>query len=98
MPKRRKVLPPLTPRAKEVVTLVVNAAALGTHDDDAEVGAIAAQLGTSLGRLAPTLRKLEAQGYVTIKNDFVYPTLAAFQKLNPEASEAEVRAVLRTLR
>jgi DNA-binding IclR family transcriptional regulator len=91
-------LPPLTPRAREVVNLVVNSVALGVHDNDAEVGAIAAQLGMSPARLASMLRKLEDQGYVTIKNDFVYPTVTALRWQNPTLSEQEAKHVLRSLR
>src|SRR5436190_24105956 len=48
MPKKKsKRLPPLTPRAREVVNFVINAVALGTHDDDAEIGVIAERLGTT---------------------------------------------------
>src|SRR5436853_1384335 len=50
MPKR-KSLPPLTPRAVQIVNLVVNSVALGTHDNDAEIGVIARQLGMAPKRL-----------------------------------------------
>jgi DNA-binding IclR family transcriptional regulator len=90
--------PPLTPRAKQVVNFVVNSVALGTHDDDAEVGAIAKELGTSPGRLETILRKLTEQGYVTVKGDFVYPTAAALKAQQPSITEREVRAILRDLR
>jgi len=54
MPKRKpkpKALPPLTPRARRVVNHIVNAVALGTDADDCELGAVAAALGTTPGRL-----------------------------------------------
>jgi DNA-binding IclR family transcriptional regulator len=98
MPKRKAALPPLTPRAREVVNYVVNAVALGTHDNDAEVGAMAKKLGTTPGRLATILRKLEEQGYLTVKNDFVYPTVAALRWQNPELSEQEAKRIINRLR
>ena len=98
MAKRRKTLPPLTPRAREVVNFVVNAVALGTHDNDAELGAMAERLGTTPSRLASLVRKLQQQGYLTVKNDFVYPTVAALRWQNPSLSEAEAQRLLRRLR
>jgi hypothetical protein len=38
---RSKRRPTLTPRAHEIVTWVINTVALGTHDNDAEIGAMA---------------------------------------------------------
>lgn len=88
----------LTPRARQVLTLVVNAVALGRHDDDAEIEAIAKTIGTPAGRLTLIVRKLEEQGYVTTKRDFVYPTVAGLRWQNPAVTEQEARAVLRKLR
>ena len=52
MAKRKtKSLPPLTPRAKEIVTFVVNTVALSTHDDEAEIGAVAKTIGMAPNRL-----------------------------------------------
>src|SRR3954464_8235092 len=98
MAKRKSRLPPLTPRAREMVTYVVNAVALGTHDNDAELGAMAKKLGTTPGRLLPIVRKLQEQGWLTTKNDFVYPTVAALRWQNPSLSEREAMGVLRKLR
>ena len=98
MAKRKRSLPPLTPRAREVVTYIVNAVALGTHDNDAEIGAMAKKLGATAGRLQPIVHKLAEQGWLTVKNDFVYPTVAALQWQNPSLSESEAKAVLRKLR
>ena len=97
MPKRKR-LPPLTPRAVQVVNLVVNSGALGSHDNDAEVGAMAKQLGTTPARLQAILRKLEEQGWLTVKSDFVYPTVEALQWQNPDLDEREARKVLRSLK
>jgi hypothetical protein len=95
---KRKPLPPLTPRAREIVTYVVNAVALGAHDDDAEVGAIAEALKTTPARLAAIARKLEEQGWLTVKHDFLYPTVEALRWQNPELSETEAKKVLKKLR
>jgi hypothetical protein len=95
---KRKSLPPLTPKAREVVQFVVNAVALGTHDDDGEVGAIAKALETTPARLLTLARKLEEQGWLTVKNDFLYPTVEALRWQNPDLSEAEAKKVLKQLR
>jgi DNA-binding MarR family transcriptional regulator len=95
---KRKSLPALTPRAKQVVNLIINAVALGTHDNDAEVGTMAKQLGMTPGRLQSVVRKLEEQGWLTIRNDFVYPTAAAFRWQNPELTDRDAAKVLRGLR
>src|SRR5687767_13411234 len=95
---RSKRLPPLTPRAKQLVTLVVNAVALGNHDDDAEVGALAEQMETTPARLAVIVRKLQEQGYVEDKGGFIYPTVAALQVQQPSLSDLEAKSVLRKLR
>jgi hypothetical protein len=52
----------LTPRAREVLQLVVNSVALGTHDDDAEVGALAKTIGTTPGRLQSVLHYMTCDG------------------------------------
>src|SRR5262245_23966752 len=88
----------LTPRAREVLQLVVNSVALGTHDDDAEIGALAKTIGTTPGRLQSVLKKLVQQGLVTINRDFVYPTVAGLRWQNPKVSEREAKAVLKKLR
>ena len=99
MAKRRtKGLPALTPRAREVVTAVVNAVALGVHDDEGEFGALARQLGTTAGRLTTIVNKLEGQGWVTVKNDFVYPTVEALRWQNPQLDEREAAKILRRLK
>jgi DNA-binding IclR family transcriptional regulator len=93
---KRKTLPPLTPRAVEIVNLVVNSVALGTHDNDAEIGAIAKQLSMAPQRLQTMLHKLEEQGWLTVKNDFAYPTVAALRWQDPELSEAAATKILRS--
>jgi DNA-binding IclR family transcriptional regulator len=97
MPKRKR-LPALTPRPRQILDFVLNSVALGTHDNEGEIGAIAKQLGMTEKRLRTTVEKMEEQGYVTLKNDFVYPTVAAILHQNPSMSENEAKAVLRRLR
>ena len=88
----------LTPRAKQVLNFVINAVALGTHDDDGEVGSVAEGIGTTPRGLQPVLRKLVDFGFVEIRRDFVYPTLAALRWQNPAMTEREAKAILRKLR
>ena len=78
MPKPKR-LPPLTPRARQVVNLVVNAVALGSHDNEAEIGAMAEQLNMKQARLQTFLSKLQEQGWLTVKRDFIYPTIEALR-------------------
>ena len=96
--RKHRELPALTPRAKEIVNHVINTVALGTHDNEGEIGAIGERLEMSPARLQTLISKLAEQGYLTLKRGFVYPTVAALQWQNPELSEAEAAAVLRRLR
>ena len=59
---------------------------------------MARQLGTTPARLQAILRKLEEQGWLTVKSDFVYPTVEALQWQNPDLDEREARQVLRSLK
>ena len=97
MPRKKQLLP-LTPRGREIVNLAVNSVALGTHDNDAEVGAVAKQLAMSPARLQTLLKKLEEQGWVTVNHDFVYPTPAALRWQNPDMSENEAARIVRSLK
>jgi DNA-binding IclR family transcriptional regulator len=97
MPKSKR-LQPLTPRAREIVNLVINCVALGTHDNDGEIGVMAKQLDMTPARLQMLLAKLQEQGWLIVKRDFVYPTVEALRWQNPELSEGEARKVLRSLR
>jgi DNA-binding IclR family transcriptional regulator len=96
--RKHRGLPALTPRAKEIVNHVINTVALGTHDNEGELGAIAERLEFSPARLQTLVNTLSEQGYVTLKRDFVYPTVAALRWQNPELSEAEAAAVLKRVR
>jgi Mn-dependent DtxR family transcriptional regulator len=88
----------LTPRGHEIVTFVINTVALGTHDNDAEIGAMAAELKTKQSSLERMLHKLEDQGWVTVKHGFVYPTPAAIRWQNPDLSENAADKLVRSLK
>jgi DNA-binding IclR family transcriptional regulator len=94
-------LPSLTTRSQQIMSLVLNAVAFGTHADIGNVDSLAQKLGTTPGRLRPTLRKLVDQGYLTIEGkvaENVYPTVAALRWQNPKLSEREATAILRGLK
>ena len=98
MPKRQ--LPRLTKRGRELVSYVLNSVAFGTHGDDAELEAMAKKFGTTAGRLRPTLRRLAAQGWLTIEGrlaEFVYPTVAAIRAINPNIDKTAAEKTLRRL-
>lgn len=96
MPERKpQSLPRLTPRAREVVTLVINSAALGTHLTDGQLGAVADKLGMTRGRLQAMLRRLE--GWLTVENGFLIPTLAALRWQDPSMKDSEAAALQRKL-
>ena len=61
------MLPPLTPRRRELVAYILNSVAFGTHDDECELEAMAKKLGMQPGQLRAALSKLANQGYVTIE-------------------------------
>jgi hypothetical protein len=94
MPRRKiRELPPLTPRAREVVTFVVNAVALGSQDNDGEIGVIVEKLGTTPGRLEVILRRLES--WLAVESGFVYATVAALRWQSPAMNEMDAKAILR---
>jgi hypothetical protein len=95
---RRKKLPPLTPRTRQLVNYVVNAVALGTHDNDAEIGAVAEAIEMSPTRLTTVAKKLQDQGWLRIKGDFLYPTVDALRWQEPDLSENQARNLLRQLK
>ena len=97
MPTKKR-LPPLTPRGHEIVTFVINSVAFGTHDDEAEIGAMAKTLGVKPANLVRMAGKLQEQGWLTLKNEFVYPTTAALRWQNPELTENAAGKLLRSLR
>lgn len=94
-------LPKLSPRGAQIMSLLLNAVAFGTHGDVGNVDSLAEKLGTTAGRLRPLIRKLAEQGYVTTKGSIaenVFPTVAALRWQNSKLSEREAKAILRRLR
>jgi DNA-binding FadR family transcriptional regulator len=80
---------------------VVNAVAFQSHGDVGELDTLAKDLGTTGPRLRPMLRKLQAQGWITLEEKsltFVYPTAAALQWVNPDLSQIQAAAVVRRLK
>jgi hypothetical protein len=71
---------------------------LGTPDNGAEVETMAKQLGTSPARRGAFLRNLERQAWLTVKNDFAYPTIDALRWQNPEMDERKALRLLKSLR
>ena len=94
---KTKRLPALTPRARQIVNFVINAVALGTHSNDAEIGAVAKAIDMSPARLETIARKLQDQGWLTITNDFLYPTAGALRWQNPELTEQQAKRILAKL-
>jgi hypothetical protein len=88
-------LRPLTPRAREVVTLVINSAALGSFETDGQLGAVADKIGMTRGRLQALLRRLD--GWLAVKNGYLVPTVAALRWQNPAMVEREAAALHRRL-
>jgi hypothetical protein len=96
-----KRLKPITARGKQIVAYVLTAAGLETCGDDCELETMAKKLGTTGGRLMPTLRKLEAAGWLGIDEGsltFVYPTVAAIRRQSKHFSERQAAAIVRKLR
>jgi len=90
-------LPPPTPRGQQIISLVLNAVAFGTHGDVGNVDSLAEKLGTAPGRLRPMLRKLVNQGYLTVVGEVaenVYPTVAALRRQDPKLTDREAKAIL----
>jgi Mn-dependent DtxR family transcriptional regulator len=97
MPKTKQ-LPTLTPRGHEIVSFVINTVALGTHDNEAEIGAMAKTMGLKPASVQRMVTKLQEQGWVTVKSDFVYSTAAALRWQNPDLSESAASKLLRSVR
>jgi len=96
MPKKMpRGLPPLTPRPREIVTLVINAAALGSYATDGQLGAVADNIGMTRGRLRGMLPRLE--GWLTVENGFLVPTVAALRSQDPAMKEPAALALRRKL-
>jgi hypothetical protein len=92
--------PALTPRGREIVSFMLNTIAFQTHDDDGELETMAGKLGTTAAHLRPMLRKLEAQGWLSVEGtsiEFVYPTIQALRWQNPALSDKAAEAIVRKL-
>ena len=102
MPRRKtRTLPSLTERGRQIVSHLVNAVAFQTHGDQGELDTLAQALGTTGPRLRPMLRKLQAQGWLTLEEKsltFVYPTAAALRWVNPDLTPPEAEKVLGRLK
>ena len=55
-------------------------------------------LGTKPSALQRMVAKLQEQGWLNAKNDFVYPTPAALRWQNPDMSESAAAKLVRALR
>ena len=96
-----KRLKPISARGKQIVAYVLTAAGLETCGDDCELETMAKKLGTTGGRLLPTLRKLEAASWLGIDEGsltFVYPTVAAIRRQDDRYSVRQATAIVRKLR
>jgi hypothetical protein len=92
-------LPALTARGQQIMSLVLNAVAFGTHANVGNVDSLAEQLKTTSGRLRPILRKHVDQGYLTIKGKIgenFLPTVDALRWQDPKLSEREAICRLST--
>src|SRR4051812_1133414 len=90
-------LPPLTDIQQQVVTYVINSVAFDNYGDCCSVDTVAEKLKRTANRFMPTLRKLVEKGYLTIQGEtlpWVYPTVAALRKQDPNLSEAEAEKIL----
>jgi hypothetical protein len=90
-------LSPLTRRGQQIMSVVLNAVAFGTHADTGNVDSLAEKLSTTSGRLRPILRRLAEQGYLTIEGSVaenVYPTVAALRWQTPKLSEREAKRIV----
>ena len=98
MPRRKShSLPALTERGRQIISHLVNAVAFKVHGDQGELETLAQALGTTGPRLRPMLRKLQAQGWLTLEEKsltFAYPTAAALRWVDPELTPAEANKLL----
>jgi hypothetical protein len=89
----------LTPRGRELIAYVLNAAALGAHSERCDLETMAADVGLTPARLRTTLGKLSEAGYVTVEGiaEYVYPTVKAIKRVNPSFGAGEAEAFVRRL-
>lgn len=100
MAKRKGKLGPLTPRGRGILAFVFNSIAFKSHDQNCDVESLAAQLETKPGTLRAMLAKMADEGYVTVEGsaEYVYPTVAAFLKQQPELTEKAATSILKRVR
>jgi len=94
-------LPPLTGIQRRVLAHVMTSIAFENYGDCCTLEALAEEFKRSPNRFLPTLRKLEAKGYLRIEGETypqAYPTAAALRKQNPHLSEKEVQRILERIR
>ena len=94
-------LPPLTPAEAAVLSHVLNSIAFHNYSECCAVEEMAKALGRTPGRLTPTLKKLEAKGYLSLEGTIfpaVYPTVEAVRKQDPSMSAEQAERLLAKLR
>lgn len=94
-------LPALKGRSAQIVTHLLNAIAFNEFDAKASVEALAEELDTTPGRLAPTLRRLEQAGYVIVEGEllpYVYPTVAMLRHQDPRMSPNQAEQLVERLK
>src|SRR4051812_43719712 len=96
MANRKGKLGPLTPRGREILACVFNSIAFSSHDDNCNVESLAGRLGMKPGTLRRTHAKMTNAGYVTVEGnaEYVYPTIPAFLKQQPELTEKAATSIL----
>jgi hypothetical protein len=98
---RAKRLPPLTEIQQQVMAYVLTSIALQHYDECCSVDRIAAELERHSDRFMPTLRKLEAKGYVTIEGEtypLIYPTVEALRQQDRRLTKAQARGIVKKLK
>jgi DNA-binding MarR family transcriptional regulator len=100
MATRKGKLGPLTPRGREILAYVFNSIAFSSHDDNCDVETLAERLGLKPGILRRTLAKMTDAGYVTVEGsaEYVYPTVTALLKQEPELTEKAATSILKRVR
>ncbi len=83
------------------MTILLNAIAFDEFNAKASVEELAEELDTMPGRLAPTLRRLEQAGYVTVEGEllpYVYPTVAMLRHQDPKMSADQAEQLIGRLK
>src|SRR5688572_17289657 len=99
--RRTTRLPPLTEIQQQVMAYVLTSIALEHYGDCCSVDRISEEFHRDAGRFMPTLRKLEAKGYVQIEGEtypLIYPTVEALRQQDRRLTEAKARAIVKKLK